>query len=204
MRLSDAIARADELKPNRFSPRLKEEWINALQRGIYDRVISNRRGADEYEFEKADIEGSRSLPVSFVRNGTEIVLPTGPAATPYPIIGQRIFAGNDYYTVLDTDYSFDPYERMWGIYVQGPVPSDTANIYPAATVFRKGSDELIISGEYEELYIYWLFTKIDFFNRETVSCNNSRIAFNEIYDSYVKSVLRNTLPLSDKKIKYSY
>lgn len=200
MRLSEAIRRADELKPNRFSSKRKEEWINALQRKIYDQVISTRQGAELYEFEKADIEGESSIPVKYVTDGNCIVVSQGPETAPYPIVGQRIFAGDDYFTVLDTDYTFNPFDELWGIYVAGPVTEDITHIYPASTVFLKGSDELIVSGAYEDIYVHWLFTKIDFFNRETAGYNNSVLVFNEIFDDYLKSVIRGTAPLPDRKI----
>lgn len=58
--------------------------------------------------------------------------------------------------------------------------------------------ELLIPAPYDEVYLYWLESKIDYYNGETGKYNNSITMFNTAYSNYEKIYNRDNMPKSKK------
>ena len=57
---------------------------------------------------------------------------------------------------------------------------------------------LLVPAPYDELYIFWLESKIDYWNGEIGKYNNSISMFNEAYSSYAKYYNRTHMPKGKK------
>ena len=60
--------------------------------------------------------------------------------------------------------------------------------------------ELIVKAPYDELYISWLSSKVDFFNGEIAKYNNNIIRYNDTLTAYTNHYNRTHMP-KGKKIK---
>lgn len=60
--------------------------------------------------------------------------------------------------------------------------------------------KLLIPAPYSELYIYYLFSKIDFFNAEYTRYNNSMAMFNGLYSQYAAHYNRSHMPVQKSGI----
>lgn len=54
--------------------------------------------------------------------------------------------------------------------------------------------ELLVKAPYDELYMFWLESKIDYWNGEYGKYNNSVQAFNDAYEAYEKYYNRTHMP----------
>lgn len=54
---------------------------------------------------------------------------------------------------------------------------------------------LLAPSPYDELYLYWLESKIDYYNGETGKFNNSITMFNHMYEAYERFYNREHMPL---------
>ena len=61
--------------------------------------------------------------------------------------------------------------------------------------------ELIVKEPYDDLYILWLESKIDYANSEYVRYNNSITRYNDVYWAFVREYNRNHMPRGTR-IKY--
>ena len=61
--------------------------------------------------------------------------------------------------------------------------------------------ELIVKEPYDEMYICWLESKIDYNNSEYARYNNSITRYNDIYMEFAKDYNRNHMPIGSE-IKY--
>lgn len=61
--------------------------------------------------------------------------------------------------------------------------------------------QLLVSAPYEDMYIKWLESKIDYNNAEYTKYNNSSIAFNKVYSDFEKYYNRQHMPIR-KKLKF--
>lgn len=57
---------------------------------------------------------------------------------------------------------------------------------------------LLVPAPYDELYLFWLESKIDYWNGEIGKYNNSMTMFNEAYSSYAKHYNRKHMPKGKK------
>ncbi len=67
----------------------------------------------------------------------------------------------------------------------------TFNGYSDATA---PTTELLVPAPYDDLYLFWLESKIDYWNGEIGKYNNSIAMFNEAYSSYEKYYNRTHMP----------
>ena len=58
---------------------------------------------------------------------------------------------------------------------------------------------LLVPSPYAELYLYWLESKIDYYNSEMVKFNNSITMFNHMYDAYERFYNRDHAPVGRKR-----
>lgn len=61
--------------------------------------------------------------------------------------------------------------------------------------------EMLIYAPYEDAYIYWLESKIDYQNGEIEKYNNSALRFNDMYTEFSNDYNRHHMPKGEK-IKY--
>lgn len=61
--------------------------------------------------------------------------------------------------------------------------------------------ELIVKAPYDELYVSWLASKIDYFNGEYARYNNNIVRFNDTLSAYTNYYNRTHMP-KGKSIKY--
>lgn len=63
------------------------------------------------------------------------------------------------------------------------------------------STELLIGEPYEEMYISFMESKIDYYNAEIIKYNNSVTRYNDAFQAFSNDYNRNHMP-KGKKIKY--
>ena len=61
--------------------------------------------------------------------------------------------------------------------------------------------ELIVKAPYDEMYVSWLASKIDYFNGEYARYNNNIVRFNDTLSAYTNYYNRTHMP-KGKSIKY--
>lgn len=58
--------------------------------------------------------------------------------------------------------------------------------------------ELLVPAPYDEVYLFWLESKIDYWNGETGKYNNSVLMYNTAYSAYEKFYNRTHMPIAKK------
>lgn len=61
--------------------------------------------------------------------------------------------------------------------------------------------ELLVPAPYDEVYLFWLQSKIDYWNGEMGKYNNSIMMYNQAYENFEKAYNREHKPIS-KKLKF--
>lgn len=61
--------------------------------------------------------------------------------------------------------------------------------------------KLLVPAPYDEIYLFWLESKIDYWNGEIGKYNNSIAMYNEAYSTFAKHYNRMHMPKS-KKLKF--
>ncbi len=61
---------------------------------------------------------------------------------------------------------------------------------------------LIVSAPYDDIYIKWLESQIDYANREYDKYNNSIVAYNDAYAEYERHYNRTHMPKGKKSFKF--
>ena len=64
--------------------------------------------------------------------------------------------------------------------------------------------ELIVPAPYDEIYLFWLESKIDYWNGEVGKYNNSISMFNEAYSTFAKYYNRTHMPIKNKKNYFGF
>ena len=62
--------------------------------------------------------------------------------------------------------------------------------------------ELLVGEPYDEMYVHWLETQIDWNNMEYDGFNNSNAVFSSVYGDFYRSFNRTHMPLGGRKIYY--
>lgn len=58
--------------------------------------------------------------------------------------------------------------------------------------------ELLVPSPYEDIYLHWLESKVDFYNAEYVRYNNSITRYNDCFTNFSNNYNRNHMPLGTK------
>jgi hypothetical protein len=61
--------------------------------------------------------------------------------------------------------------------------------------------ELLVPAPYDEVYLFWLQSKIDYWNGDMGKYNNSIMMYNQAYENFEKAYNREHKPIS-KKLKF--
>ena len=67
-----------------------------------------------------------------------------------------------------------------------------------------GTQELLISAPYEQVYEHYLGAMIDYTNREYLNYNNSMPMFNTIYEDFRRYYIRTNAPADTGNFKYVF
>lgn len=131
MKISEAIALIDALKPNSYTDEEKVDWLSELDHMVRELVIDVHEGAPETPFEK--------------------------------------------YSIRNVD---------------------------AATKEVVLAKDLIVDEPFDEIYLSWLESKVDYYNRETLSYNNTITRFNDTFAAYSNWYNRKHMPLGRRIVYY--
>ena len=106
--------------------------------------------------------------------------------------------------------AYTPYEKIdWLSTLDGMVKRFVIDTHDGGEkIVFKGYDdetpidtELLVKAPYEDIYIAWLESKIDYHNGEYVKYNNSITRYNDIYQGYCNDYNRTHMP-KGSQIKY--
>ena len=106
--------------------------------------------------------------------------------------------------------AYTPYEQIdWLSTLDGMVKRFVIDTHEGGEgIVFKGYDdetpldtELLVKAPYEDIYIAWLESKIDYHNGEYVKYNNSITRYNDIYQGYCNDYNRTHMP-KGSQIKY--
>jgi hypothetical protein len=179
MTINEAITRLDSLKPNGYTLSDKIGWLSIVDGMIKNNIIDTHEGADE---EKA-IEGyikskeeayEKDVEKYAKRNGVSIE----EARTKVEYTEITYKEAEEHIRATRTDIFFNGYND--------DTPLDT---------------ELLVKAPYDELYISWLSSKVDYFNGEYVKYNNNIVRYNDTLSAYASHYNRTHMP-KGKKIKF--
>lgn len=100
-------------------------------------------------------------------------------------------------------------KTMWLSSLDGLVKSEIIDTHEGSeeVVFDGYNSEtmlttkLLVPAPYDEIYLFWLESKIDYWNGETSKYNNSIEMFNTAYSAYEKHYNRTHMPRG-KKFKF--
>ena len=62
--------------------------------------------------------------------------------------------------------------------------------------------EMLVKAPYDEIYLYWLESRIDYYNGEMAKYNNSAAMFNNAYAEYANYINRKKMPLTKAEMRY--
>lgn len=70
------------------------------------------------------------------------------------------------------------------------------------TVDKDNDTTMLVPEPYDDLYIKWLESQIDYYNGEYRKYNNSITAYNDSYSAFEKYYNRTYMPISKGKFKF--
>lgn len=71
---------------------------------------------------------------------------------------------------------------------------ETEETFAGYTIETDPGTELLVGFPYDEIYTWWLASKVDWQNQEFDKYNNDRTLFNNAYDTYSDWYTRNHMP----------
>ena len=106
---------------------------------------------------------------------------------------------------------YSPSEKIkWLSSLDGTIKTEIVDTHEGreAVQFKGYNDntdldtKLIVDAPYDDIYLRWLESRIDYSNGEYGKYNNSATAFNESYSRFSKWYNREHMPLQRGKFKY--
>lgn len=89
----------------------------------------------------------------------------------------------------------------WLNRLEGLIKTQIFDTHEGETLHFDGYDEatdmdmeLLVEAPYDEIYIHWLESKIDYYNGEIARYNNSAMMYQAAYDAYQRYYNRNHMP----------
>lgn len=79
---------------------------------------------------------------------------------------------------------------------------DAAESFTGYTAQTDKDTELLVGAPHDELYLYYLESKIDYYNGEMGKYNNSAAMFNNAYTEYANYINRTKKPLCKAEIRF--
>ena len=179
MTIIEAINKIDTLKPNTYTPEIKIYWLSKLDGIIFDKIIKTHEGADKEQAINEYIANSveeYEKSVNEYMKINEVSYEEAKAQIPFHEIKYK--EAKEHIEATRPDIMYNGYTPE--------TPMDT---------------KLIISAPYDDIYIKWLESQIDYANREYDKYNNSIVAYNDAYAEYERHYNRTHMPIG-KSFKY--
>lgn len=57
--------------------------------------------------------------------------------------------------------------------------------------------KLLVDAPYDDMYVIWLESKIDYYNAEYQKCNNAITRYNDLYQAFANDYNRHHMPLGE-------
>lgn len=96
-------------------------------------------------------------------------------------------------------------KTKWLSSLDGIVKTEIIDMHEGGNVTFNGysdatspTTELLVPAPYDDLYLFWLESKIDYWNGEVGKYNNSIAMFNEAYSNYERYYNRTHMPKGKK------
>lgn len=179
MTISEAINKIDSLKPNGYSQTDKISWLSLADGMIKNNIIDTHEIDGEQAAIEEYIKGRAEAyekDVEEYAKINEVTIEEARENIEFHEISYK--EAKEHIRATRTDLFFNGYND--------DTPLDT---------------ELIVKAPYDELYISFLASKIDFFNGEFVRYNNNIVRFNDTMTAYGNHYNRTHMP-KGKHIKY--
>lgn len=179
MTIIEAINIIDVLKPNTYSQSDKIGWLSTLDGLIKKKIIDTHEGATKEEAINEYIQSSITEYEKAVNEYAKInEISNEEARELLPFREIKYKEAKEYVENNRNDVSFNGYTDE--------TPLDTQLLAPAP---------------FDEMYINWLESKIDYANAEYARYNNSITRFNDFFEDYKRFYNRNNMP-KGTKVKY--
>ena len=179
MTISEAINKIDSLKPNGYSQTDKISWLSLADGMIKNNIIDTHEIDGEQAAIEEYIKGRAEAyekDVEEYAKINEVTIEEARENIEFHEISYK--EAKEHIRATRTDLFFNGYND--------DTPLDT---------------ELVVKAPYDELYISFLASKIDFFNGEFVRYNNNIVRFNDTMTAYGNHYNRTHMP-KGKHIKY--
>lgn len=206
MTIIEAIQKTDELKPNGYTQSQKIEWLSKLDGIIKRGIIDTHEGGDEFLRGKVNIVAIKYFTPTgddTPRDGLKVgdywytteehdlmkCTVAGSVMSPIPV----------FEIVTDQELNANKlYEHDGKLYIlnigEGALEETSAIPFFPYTDKTPLETELLAYAPFDEMYIFWLESKIDYANAEYAHYNNSVTHFNDIYTAFRNDYNRTHMP----------
>ena len=179
MTINEAITRLDSLKPNGYTLSDKIGWLSIVDGMIKNNIIDTHEGADEQvaidEYIKGNVDAYEKAVEEYAKIN-EVTIEEARENVEFHEISYK--EAKEHIRATRTDIFFNGYND--------DTPLDT---------------ELIVKAPYDELYLSWLSSKVDYYNGEYTKYNNNIVRYNDTLTAYESQYNRTHMP-KGKKIKF--
>ena len=176
MKIIEAIHAVDSLKPNSYSESDKVRWLSTLDGLIKANIIDTHEGDGRLISPITATTATRYYKDLYYEEGNKIYLCTRDdtgSGTKLHCLPSRLVG--------------ECFDDAGGIAFTGyneETPLDT---------------ELIVPAPYDNIYVLWLQSQIDYANEESAKFNNSSSAYNHAYSEFQKYYNRTHIPCSQPR-----
>lgn len=179
MKINEAISRIDDLKPNTYSQSDKIKWLSHADATVKRLIIDTHEGADKEEeinkyIQNNVIEYEKSIEEYMKVN--EVSYEEAKEEIPFTEIKYK--DAKEHIENTRRDIMFSGYD-------------DSTDL----------NTELLVPEPFDEMYLRWLESQIDYYNGEYGKYNNAIVMYNAAYEAYRNEYNRTHMPLG-KTIKY--
>ena len=172
MTLIEAINRIDNLKQNGYSREEKIGWLSTLDGIIKEQIIDTHEGATKEEAINEYIQNNITeyeKSVNEYAKINEVSIEEAKAQIPFREIKYK--EAKEYVENNRNDVMFSGYNES--------TPLDT---------------QLIVPAPYDDMYIFYLESKIDYANNEITRYNNSNAMFTSAFSEFQRAYNRTHMP----------
>ena len=180
MTIIEAINRIDAIKPNNYTQQEKTSWLSTLDGVIKKEIIDTHEGANKEEaineYIKSNVEAYENSIVEYMKIN-EVTREEAEKHIEFREIKYK--EAKEHIEATRNDIMFNGYHE--------DTPIDT---------------ELLVPAPYdEEVYLFWLQSKIEYWNGEMGKYNNSVTMYNKAYSNFERAYNREHKPIT-KKLKF--
>ena len=178
MTIIEAITRADSLKPNTYTPCDKIKWLSTLDGIIKENIIETHEGCEVENIYAGDTAPTETKDLMYWIDTFE-----------EPYVLKQYIKENDTWEFVATKY----------IRITAP------GVGAALIKFLGYNDDtdvdtvLLVPAPFDNIYISWLESRIDYANGEINRYQNSSLMYNTDYINYANYYNRNNMPIGNKR-----